>query len=310
MQALSESASSTSPDVGGARNRHVPGRSRRRRHQGRTPGRRRAARRAARRRRRSRAFLALNRNKRSLALDIRHPRGREVIRDLVWRADVLIHNFRPGVAERLGYDYPALRALNERLVYAWLTAYGSEGPLAARPGYDLLLQGLAGILASAVPMACRSAPRLGRGPVGRWRWPMGSRWGFSRASARAGTARDDVSLHAALAMQLGDLVRVEHEMERAEAGPLLGPGRTRPTGAGTMVLVLVVVQDEQWRRLCRAIGRRTCRIRYATARPGRRARIYRASQRHLPPGIATRGRRWPRPTYPARSSRRPGARPA
>src|SRR3970282_1096538 len=95
----------------------------------------------------SRAFLALNRNKRSLALDIRHPRGREVIRDLVRRADVLIHNFRPGVAERLGYDYPTLRALNERLVYAWLTAYGSEGALAARAGSALPLQGLGGVFA-------------------------------------------------------------------------------------------------------------------------------------------------------------------
>src|SRR3990170_4703656 len=83
----------------------------------------------------SRAFLALNRNKRSLALDIRHPRGREAIRDLVRRADVLIHNFRPGVAERLGYDYPTLRALNERLVYAWLTPLRAQGPLAPPPGH-------------------------------------------------------------------------------------------------------------------------------------------------------------------------------
>jgi len=208
----------------------------------------------------SRAFLALNRNKRGLALDIRHPRGREVIRDLVRRADVLIHNFRPGVAERLGYDYPTLRALNERLVYAWLTAYGGEGPLAARPGYDLLLQGLAGILARR---------RLPDGmPLGAGVWvadlsaPMELSYGIALGLlARERTGQGQLVttslLHAALAMQLGDLVRVEHEMERAEPGAdysaqaMYAPYRCKDN----RFLILVVVQDEQWRRLGRAIGR-------------------------------------------------------
>ena len=208
----------------------------------------------------SRAFLALNRNKRSLALDIRHPRGREVIRDLVRRADVLIHNFRPGVAERLGYDYPALRALNERLVYAWLTAYGSEGPLAARPGYDMLLQGLAGILARR---------RLPDGmPVSAGVWvadlsaPMELAYGIALGLlARERTGQGQLVttslLHAALAMQLGDLVRVEHEMERAEAGAdYSAQAMYAPYRCGdNRFLVIVVVQDEQWRRLCLAVGR-------------------------------------------------------
>ena len=95
----------------------------------------------------SRAFLPLNRNKLGIALDIRHPAGREVIYRLVRTADVLIHNFRPGVAERLGYDYPTLKALNPRLIYGWLTGYGPEGPYAGRGSYDLIIQAISGVLA-------------------------------------------------------------------------------------------------------------------------------------------------------------------
>ena len=208
----------------------------------------------------SRAFLALNCNKRGIALDIRHPRGREVVRDLVRRVDVLIHNFRPGVAERLGYDYPTLRNLNERLVYAWVTAYGAEGPFALRPGYDLLFQGLSGILAR------RRGPD-GR-PLGSGVWvadcsaPMELAYGIAVALfARERTGRGQLVttslLHAALAMQLPDLVKVEHEMEPGQNGrdystqAMYAPYRCRDG----CFLIIVVIQDEQWRRLCGALGR-------------------------------------------------------
>jgi crotonobetainyl-CoA:carnitine CoA-transferase CaiB-like acyl-CoA transferase len=93
----------------------------------------------------SRAFLGVNRNKRGIGLDLKHPDGLGVLRRLVERADVLVHNFRPSVPARLGIDYDRMRAVNERLIYCALTGYGDTGPLKDRAGYDQVLQTMTGI---------------------------------------------------------------------------------------------------------------------------------------------------------------------
>ena len=82
----------------------------------------------------SRFFLGTNRGKRALALDLKDPDGLAVLHRMVARADVLVENFRPSVPARLGIDYPRLRAINPRLVYAGLTGYGDQGPSATRAG--------------------------------------------------------------------------------------------------------------------------------------------------------------------------------
>jgi CoA:oxalate CoA-transferase len=89
-------------------------------------------------------YMALNRNKESITLDLKNPEGVRVFLDLVRSADVCFNNFRPGVMKRLGIDYEALRAVNPNLVYAALSAFGQDGPYAARPGVDLIAQALAG----------------------------------------------------------------------------------------------------------------------------------------------------------------------
>jgi crotonobetainyl-CoA:carnitine CoA-transferase CaiB-like acyl-CoA transferase len=94
------------------------------------------------------SFLVLNRGKRSLVLDIRRPDGREVAERLVKRSDVMLIAWPPGQAERLGYDYERMRALNPRLVYANITGWGEKGPLALKEGYDRLMQAYTGITAS------------------------------------------------------------------------------------------------------------------------------------------------------------------
>ncbi len=93
----------------------------------------------------SRAFLGVNRNKHGLGLDLKHPDGLAVLRRLVARADVLVHNFRPAVPARLGIDYDAMKAINPRLIYCALTGYGERGPLRDRAGYDQVLQSMTGI---------------------------------------------------------------------------------------------------------------------------------------------------------------------
>ncbi len=93
----------------------------------------------------SRAFLGVNRNKRGIGLDLKHPDGVGVLRRMVERADVLVHNFRPSVPARLGIDFDRMKAVNPRLIYCALTGYGDRGPLKDRAGYDQVLQTMTGI---------------------------------------------------------------------------------------------------------------------------------------------------------------------
>ena len=93
----------------------------------------------------SRFFLGTNRGKRALALDLKQPDGLAVLHRMVASADVLVENFRPSVPARLGIDYPRLRAINPRLIYAGLTGYGDEGPLSDKGGFDQVLQCLTGM---------------------------------------------------------------------------------------------------------------------------------------------------------------------
>jgi crotonobetainyl-CoA:carnitine CoA-transferase CaiB-like acyl-CoA transferase len=92
-------------------------------------------------------YLACNRNKRSIALDLRRPEGRQVVLDLARRADVLIENFKLGTMERWGLDYEGvLQAENPRLVYCSISGFGRTGPYAAVPGYDFVVQGMGGLM--------------------------------------------------------------------------------------------------------------------------------------------------------------------
>jgi len=91
------------------------------------------------------SFLALNRNKRSICLDVRQPAGREIALRLANVCDVVIQNFRPGVMERLGLDYPALSRENPRLIYASASGYGLTGPRRLKAGQDLLAQAMSGV---------------------------------------------------------------------------------------------------------------------------------------------------------------------
>jgi formyl-CoA transferase len=91
-------------------------------------------------------FMALNRNKRSVVLDLKVPDDLQQLHALVRDADVFVENFRPGVAAKLGIGYEAVKAINPRLVYASISGFGQTGPYADRPGFDLIAQGMAGIM--------------------------------------------------------------------------------------------------------------------------------------------------------------------
>jgi len=102
-------------------------------------------------------FQNLHRNKRAMALNLKDPKGLEVFRRLVGKADVVVENFRPDVKARLGIDYDALRKINPRIVYGSISGFGQDGPYRDRPGVDQIAQGMGGL------MSITGLP--GQGPV-------------------------------------------------------------------------------------------------------------------------------------------------
>jgi len=207
----------------------------------------------------SRSYLVVNRSKRGLAIDITKPAGKEIINRLADQSDVLLHNFRPGVVERLGLDYETLAARNSGLVYAHLTAYGERGPYAHRPGYDLLFQALAGL------MGRRSLPD--GTPLGPGAWisdmsaPLSVAYGVVLALlAKERTGRgqrvDTSLLQMAIAMQAVDVVQIEDEPPASQDGSspmdqaMFGSYRC----ADGKWIVIVVIADKHWRSLCQCLG--------------------------------------------------------
>jgi crotonobetainyl-CoA:carnitine CoA-transferase CaiB-like acyl-CoA transferase len=91
-------------------------------------------------------FQNLHRNKRSMTLDLKHPEGLEIFRQMVKSADVMVENYRPDVKFRLGIDYESLKPLNRRLVYGSISGFGQDGPYRERPGFDQIAQGMGGLM--------------------------------------------------------------------------------------------------------------------------------------------------------------------
>jgi crotonobetainyl-CoA:carnitine CoA-transferase CaiB-like acyl-CoA transferase len=91
-------------------------------------------------------FMSVNRNKKSLTLNLKHARGKEILRQLLEKGDVLVENFRPGTLDGLGFGYDAVHALNPKLIYCSISGFGQTGPYAQRPGYDLIAQAEGGVM--------------------------------------------------------------------------------------------------------------------------------------------------------------------
>ncbi|MFC3127662.1 CaiB/BaiF CoA transferase family protein [Pseudoroseomonas globiformis] len=102
-------------------------------------------------------FQNLHRNKRGMTLNLKHPEGVAIFKQLVQEADVVVENFRPDVKDRLGVGYDTLAAINPRLIYASISGFGQDGPYAGRPGFDQIAQGMGGL------MSITGLP--GQGPV-------------------------------------------------------------------------------------------------------------------------------------------------
>lgn len=98
-------------------------------------------------------FMSINRGKKSLTLDLKAEKGREIFLKLVKDADVVVENFKPGVMKKLGLDYAALKKINPKLIYCASSGFGQTGPYSSRPAYDLIIQGMGGLMSITGPDA-------------------------------------------------------------------------------------------------------------------------------------------------------------
>jgi len=96
-------------------------------------------------------FLSVNRGKKSITIDLKHEQGKKIVFDLIKETDILVENFRPGVMKRLGLDYETIRKINPKIVYASISGFGQTGPYSQRPAYDMIAQGMGGVVSITGP---------------------------------------------------------------------------------------------------------------------------------------------------------------
>ncbi len=204
-------------------------------------------------------YLACNRSKRSVTVNLRHEAGREIVRGLAARADVLVENFPVGTLKRYGLDWPSLREVNPRLVYVSSTGFGQTGPYAKRKGYDTVFQAMGGLMGLT--------GERGGGPVkpglpvadltsGLW-------VAIALLAALRGRDRTGQGGHVDFSMLDGQVALLTIAAARyfalGEVPPRLGtehPGRV-PTASFRCAdgrYLHITCSDQHWQKLCAALG--------------------------------------------------------
>lgn len=204
------------------------------------------------------SFIAWNRNKRSIALDMKHPEGKAVLLDLVAKADVLLQNFRPGVLDKLGFGYEALSKINPGLIYCSGSGYGESGPYIDRPGQDLLVQGLSGLMAltgrgdnAPTPLGVAIADQLGSYHMV---YGILAALNYRSRSGRGQKIEVDL-LRALLAHQMQEFVAVMNtgnHFSRPKSG-IAHPGMPAPFGTYRTKDDFINIAMTPWPKMCAAL---------------------------------------------------------
>jgi crotonobetainyl-CoA:carnitine CoA-transferase CaiB-like acyl-CoA transferase len=204
-------------------------------------------------------YLQFNRNKRSLAVDLKSEAGVEVARRLLRDADVMLENYRPGVAERLGIGYESLRSVNPGLVYVAISGFGPDGPYADHPAYDTVIQGLSGYMSvqgdEGDPRLVRSIAADKTSGLTAAYATMAALFARERNDGR-GQRVDVPMLDAYAAFMLPDCLGNEVFVPPEESDFPLSPAelhRTWKTADGHVVMM--IIEDSQFQGICRAVDR-------------------------------------------------------
>jgi formyl-CoA transferase len=208
-------------------------------------------------------FLSFNANKRSLTLNLKHPRGKDVFRALLAKADVLLENFGPGVIDRLGFGYAALRQLNPRLVYASIKGFGSYGPYSDYKSYEPIAQAMGG--AMSVTGSPDGPPTYMWPSIGDSGTGMHCVIGILAALMQRHTTGEGQQIEVSMQDAVLNLIRVslrDHQRlgkPMPRTGNQLGAGvpgttyRCHPGGPNDYVFIFA--QQQMWHPLLRAIER-------------------------------------------------------
>jgi succinate--hydroxymethylglutarate CoA-transferase len=204
-------------------------------------------------------FWTVNYDKRSVELDLKSEGGLEALYDLAEAADVFVQNFRPGTAERLGVDEDSIRERSEDVVYCAISAFGQTGPWSQRPGYDLLVQGMSGVM-SVTGEEGRQPVKVGL-PMTDLITGMWAAFGISTALYRRertgeGEYIDLGMLDATLpwrTKQAGTVFADEEPERMGTRDPVLAPYQTFPTADGH--INVACLNDRLFERFCEAIDR-------------------------------------------------------
>ncbi|MEQ3621583.1 MAG: CaiB/BaiF CoA-transferase family protein [Marinobacter sp.] len=204
-------------------------------------------------------FLTANRNKQSLAVDIAHPEGQELIRKLVAESDVILENFKVGGLKRYGLDYDNLKQINPKLIYCSITGFGQDGPYANRPGYDFLIQAMGGLM--SITGQPDGEPGAGPMKVGVALTDIMTGLYATIGVLAALSHRDrtgegqyveaallDVQVACLANQAMNYLTTGQAPGRMGNAHPNIVPYQDFPTADGNMVLT--VGNDEQFTRLC------------------------------------------------------------
>jgi formyl-CoA transferase len=204
-------------------------------------------------------FQNLHRNKRSITVDLKNPKGVEVLKRLAAKADVLVENYRPDVKHRLGIDYETLSKINPRIVYGSISGFGQSGPYRDRPGYDQIAQGMGGLM-SITGLPGQGPVRVGI-PVADLTAGMFLAHGILCALLERERSGRGQWVHTSL---LEAMVRMlDFQASRWTLGKEIPPqaGNDHPTGIPTGVFTtadghmnIAASGQVMYRRLCEAIG--------------------------------------------------------
>lgn len=206
------------------------------------------------------SFVAVNAGKQSVTLDLKHPDGKEVFRRFVATADAVVENFRPGVMDRLGLGWGVLSKARPSLVYCAISGFGADGPMAERPAYDQIIQGISGVM--SVTGDSQSAPLRVGYPVSDTTGGMTAAFGVVSAlygARQTGVGRYlDVSMLESTLSAMGWVVS-NHLNAGVDPQPMgndnftAAPSGTFRTGAG--LLNIAANEDKQFAALCAVLGR-------------------------------------------------------
>ncbi len=200
-------------------------------------------------------YLSVNRNKRSLAIDFRNPKGLDLLKRIAIDSDVLVENFKPGTADKLGIGYETLKAENPRLVYASITGFGSDGPYGTWPGFDQIAQGMSGLMSITGPRdgdATRVGVPIGDLVAGMW-LAIGINAALVQRQQTGAGQRVDTSLLASLVgmlcVQGQRFLSVNEVPQRAgNDHPVIFPYGTFTAADG--MLNLGAATQGMWAKLC------------------------------------------------------------